>query len=204
VTPTAERIMDDVLRITGRRHRGRKRREGNMAGPMAHDIALLAARLGLAFVFVSAALIHSLDPSGRQSAYHFTSLLFQGTGLDRRAGFIRACALIAVVILYLTGFGVLLGLETKLSAAAIFVFSACGVVMHFRNGKQAFDTATAIEGEIPPKLVPIIGRVKFAAMVGNNSSGIKNFSLMGTAVLVMLEGDGGYSLTKVLGVVPLW
>lgn len=167
-----------------------------------YDVSLLVLRVGLAFMFLSAAIIHSKDAPGRWSARHFTSLLLAGQSIE--SSIVKVCGVIAIAILYISSIGVLLGVETKIAALLMFLFSACGFLIHVRDGGQAFQAATALEPSLPPDAVQVIGRVKFTAMVGSMSSAIKNVPVMAAALVLMIEGGGVYTLTHAFGLTSLW
>lgn len=168
-----------------------------------YDVGLLVVRIGLAFLFLSAAIIHSKDIKGRSSAVHFTSLLFHGRPLAGNQGLMRALAFLSVVILYLGGLGVLLGIEVKSAAALIVWVAACGWLIHMRDGQIALETANALELRVPAEAA-MIGRIRFSAFVGNASSATKNVPVMAAAILLILQGGGSYSLSRVLGIPALW
>ncbi len=173
-----------------------------MSSVIRHDVALLILRIGMAFLFLSAAVIHSKDAAGRSSTLHYTSLLFPGTATN--SGLIKLCGFIAGAVLYLSGLGVLLGVELKISAFFMFLFSACGVVIHIRDGSQAFAAATALEPLLPSDAVAVIRRVKGSAMAGNGSSAIKNIPVMAAAMLLMIEGGGRYGFTPQFALGHWW
>lgn len=168
-----------------------------------HDAGLLTLRICLAFLFLSGAIVHTKDAQGRNSAIHFTTLLFMQSALGRNSGLMRAIAFLSVATLYIGGLGVLLGIEIKIAAALMFAFAACGWLIHMRDGRLALEAANLLEQRIPAEAAAI-NRVKFSAFGGNASSAIKNIPVMGSAVLIMLEGGGSYCLSNVLGIPALW
>lgn len=166
-----------------------------MENPTSVDTGLLILRLGLSFVFLGAAIIHTKDREGRASAAHFTSLLFPSESREGNRGIVNLCAAAAVAALYLGGLGVLLGVGVEAAAAIIFIFAACGFLIHMRDGQLASAVAEQLAQRVPDEAAAI-NRIRFSALVGSASSGIKNIALMGSAALLWLHGGGYYSVLR--------
>ena len=101
------------------------------------DLALLALRISVGYVFLFAAWKNTQNEAARNATIFDTSLLFQNLQVSDRMRISKLCAIIGMIMMYLGGISVLLGLEPRIGGILIAVFSSLGMRIHAIKADEA-------------------------------------------------------------------
>ena len=159
----------------------------SQASDAALNSALLIVRLTLAWVFLYAAWKNTENLAAWTWTKNETALLFASLNPARRDRVAALAAAVGMVMMYGGGLSVLTGVMPRVGGLAIALFSALGMRIHALRrdeAKRAGESGNAM------------GWSAFSAHV---AAGLKNWALIGAALLIVIVGTGSYSIGPDLG-----
>lgn len=148
----------------------------------ANDYAILALRLGVAWVFLYAAWRNTNTAAARKWTRGETATLFREVGLPPGHWMVGAATFIGMAMMYGGGIAVLLGSFARPGGLALALFSLMGIRIHAIRRDEALAEANAG--------VPIA----WSAFAGHIAAGLKNWALAGAGLFFALAGSGRLSL----------
>jgi uncharacterized membrane protein YphA (DoxX/SURF4 family) len=157
-----------------------------------HEIATtsgwLIARATVAYVFLYAAWMNTRDSASRTWTIGQTELIlgFVPEASRHRVAVLGAVA--GMVMMYGGGISILFGIEGRIGAIALIVFSAVGMQIHRVNRAQALPLANEI-GAMAPTVKDQALTLGWSAYGAHVAAGLKNISLMGINALFVLDAD---------------
>ena len=144
------------------------------------DLATLALRISVGYVFLFAAWKNTQNEAARNSTIDDTSLLFQNIQVSDKMRISKFCAIIGMIMMYFGGISVLLGLEPRIGGILIAVFSALGMRIHAikaDDAKQAGESGN------------LMG---WSGYTGHSAAEVKNWGFIGSGIFFLLGGAGNY------------
>lgn len=160
-----------------------------MSGIIREDLALLALRIGVAWVFLYAAWRNTNRPAAWQWTQGETSLLFRGAPEPLRGRLTTSAAVIGMVMMYFGGVSALLGLEPRLGGVAIALFSLMGMRIHAIRRDEALQATGA---STDPTMA-------WSAYGAHTAAGLKNWALIAAGLVLILVGGGDWVLADFAG-----
>jgi uncharacterized membrane protein YphA (DoxX/SURF4 family) len=158
-----------------------------MSAITGNDYAVLALRLGVAWVFLYAAWRNTNTAAARAWTRGETALLFRGVGLPPQHWVVGLATLIGMAIMYGGGIAALLGSFVRPAGLALAFFSLMGIRIHAIRRDEALVEANA---------GAMIG---WSAFAGHVAAGLKNWALIGAGMFFVLAGSGHFSLGPDIG-----
>jgi uncharacterized membrane protein YphA (DoxX/SURF4 family) len=164
-------------------------------------------RLSVAYVFLYAAWQNTKDAAAREWTVGQTALLLDFVSEAQRRLASVICAIAGMIMMYGGGISILIGLEGRVGACALMIFSAMGMAIHRANRQLALQSAAAI-GLEAPNVKDKAEALGWSAYGGHLAAGLKNISLIGINALFLLylsDSGGGpwakpWALSDVVGV----
>lgn len=153
-----------------------------MADGHLSEVALLILRLSLGGVFLYAAWKNTENGAAWRWTITETSLLLRSWPADASQRLSHLCAIAGMIMMYGGGLSTLLGVEARLGALALVVFCLFGMRIHAIRRDEA-----KIAGEAG-------NAMGWSAYGAHIAAGLKNWALVGAAVLLFLTGAGRYAL----------
>jgi uncharacterized membrane protein YphA (DoxX/SURF4 family) len=144
------------------------------------DLALLALRISVGYVFLFAAWKNTKNEAARKATIFDTSLLFQNLQVSDRMRISKLCAIIGMIMMYLGGISVLLGLEPRIGGILIAVFSALGMRIHAIKADEAKQAGES--GNL----------MGWSGYSGHSAAEVKNWGFIGAGIFFLLGGVGDY------------
>lgn len=148
-------------------------------------IAWILARLSVAYVFLYAAWQNTRNATAREWTVGQTALLLGFVPTAQRRQVSVLCAIAGMIMMYGGGISILIGLEGRIGACALIVFSAMGMGIHRANRQLALQSAAAIAGEAP-NVKDKAEALGWSAYGAHLAAGLKNIALIGINALFLL------------------
>jgi hypothetical protein len=155
----------------------------------ATEIGWLLARAGVAYVFLYAAWMNTRNAASWNWTVGQTELILGFVPERNRSGAAVLCSVAGMAMMYGGGLSVLLGLEGRLGALALIIFSALGMAVHRVNREQALPLAKEI-GTMAPAAKDKAEALGWSAYGAHVAAGLKNIALIGVNALFMLDTEG--------------
>lgn len=152
----------------------------------ADDLALLILRLAVAYVYLHGAWMISRNETVRARTVTRTSVLLDNTPFENNQAVAKLIAYAGVLCMYLGSLGLILGIQTKLAAFLLFLFTVPGIVVHLKERDQALDLVAELDGKNDQELVE---QLRASTYAGHQSSANKNYALLGAALFLILTSD---------------
>ena len=170
-------------------------------------VSWLLVRLTVAYVFLYAAWQNTKDATAREWTIGQTALLLDFMPAAQRRQASAICALAGMIMMYGGGISILIGLEGRIGACALIIFSAMGMAIHRSNRRLALQSAATI-GLDAPNVKDKAEALGWSAYGAHLAAGLKNISLIGiNALFLFYVGDpaGGpwarpWAVSDVVGV----
>jgi len=157
-----------------------------------YNIAVLFLRFGIAFLYLYAAYMNSRDKASLQWTIENTKPLFRNTQLADNTSFIRFFAYSGVLLMYLGGLSVLLGIEARVGALLLLLFTAGGSIIHHRQKNDAKEIAVSNSANAE------LSAVAWSAFAAHFSNVLKNICLIFVLIFLFLNGAGKYQVSDVI------
>lgn len=140
------------------------------------------------------------NASARQWTLTHTALLLNLEPDQAPKSLTKFLAITSMVTMFVGAGSVLLGLEPRLGAGLLAVFTAGGILQHRREVQRAMRIADRVKPNVAGSSVAEFEELRWSAFAGNFSSGLKNFALLGVCILIMCTGTGAWSISDRIGV----
>ena len=160
-----------------------------------NTIGWLALRGSFAYVYLWAFYKNTKDAAARQWTYEHTGYLFTKLAEPWRRWLTLLFAVGGMAMMSIGGVSILLGLEGRIGALLVLIFTAGGVYSHKLECDVATATAQKIAPLIPDAAKADFSTVQWSAFAGNYSSGLKNWALCGVCAGIMCWGTGPLSIS---------
>ena len=164
---------------------------------VANTSGWLIARITMAYVFLYAAWLNTRNRDSWNWTVGQTMLILGVFPEAKRHRAAVYCAIAGMIMMYGGGVSVLFGLEGRLGALALMIFSALGMGIHRVNREQALSLGKSI-GAAAPAVNDQAQNLAWSAFGGHLSSGLKNVTLIGTNALFLLHGTGPLSISDLI------
>jgi uncharacterized membrane protein YphA (DoxX/SURF4 family) len=142
-------------------------------------IGWLSIRATIGYVYLYALYMNTHDAAARQWLLEHTGYLFPNLNGPRHDLVVRLAAIGGMGMMFVGGVSVLLGIEPRIGAFLLLVFTAIGIYQHRREREVAMDVAQRIQTSIPDPLKADLSTLQWSAYSGHFSSGLKNWALCG-------------------------
>ena len=156
------------------------------------DAGVLFVRAGISFLYLYAAYRNSRDKASIQWTIDTTTVLFRNTKYQNNAEFIRLCTYVGIVLMYLGGISVLLGIEGRTGALMLALFTIGGTVIHPRQQMDA--QRIALENASDMK----VAAPAWSAFAAHFANVLKNICLILVLIFIILCGTGKYQVSDAL------
>ena len=164
-----------------------------------NTIGWLAVRVTLGYVYLFALDMNTRDPAARKWTLDHTAYIFPKLPEPSRTRIAFLFAATGMVMMGLGGVSVLLGVEGRVGAFLLLVFTAGGIYSHKCERGVAMGLSAKIESSISPAIKPDFTTIQWSAYSGHFSSGLKNWALCGICTALVMWGTGPLSLSDRLG-----
>ena len=161
-----------------------------------NTIGWLALRLTVGFVYLYAMYMNTRDPAARQWLIEHTAYMFPS---DVSRAMVRAAAMAGMCIMLLGGVSIILGLEGRVGAALLLLFTASGIYQHKRERDVASRLAQSLTPQVAEPGRTALSGLQWSAHSGHLSSGLKNFALCGVCAAIVAWGTGPLSISDHIG-----
>ncbi len=159
-----------------------------------NTVGWLAVRLSMAYVYLYALYLNTHDAAARTWLLQHTAYLFPNVPEPRRSTYARVGAIAGMVMMFLGGISILLGLEGRIGGALLLVFTAGGIYQHRREREVAMEVAAKTEPLVTPAGKDGFSTLQWSAFSGHISSGLKNWALCGISFGFVAWGTGPWSI----------
>lgn len=153
-----------------------------------YDIAILFVRFGISFLYVYAAYMNSKDKAGLQWTIENTKPLFRNTKFAKNISVIKFFAYSGILIMYIGGISVLIGLEAREGSLLLLLFTVGGTIVHQRQKGDAKEMA--IENSTNAQ----ISTIAWSAFSAHFANILKNVCLIFILIFVFFNGIGKYQV----------
>jgi uncharacterized membrane protein YphA (DoxX/SURF4 family) len=157
-----------------------------------HEIATtsgwLIVRATIAYVFLYAAWMNTRDSASRTWTIGQTELILGFVPVANRHRVAVLGAVAGMVMLYGGGISILFGIEGRIGAIVLILFSAMGMQVHRVNRAQALPLANEIASTAPSVKDKAL-TLGWSAYGAHVAAGLKNISLIGINALFVLDAD---------------
>lgn len=155
----------------------------------------LAVRLTLSFLYLYALSMNIRDKAARTWLVEHTTYMFPNTPQPQRTQLANWFAVIGMIMMFLGGISVLLGLEGRIGALLLLVFTAGGIYQHKREREVAMEEAQKVEPFVAASAKTDFATLQWSAYSGHFSSGLKNWALCGICAGIVVWGTGPWSIS---------
>lgn len=166
----------------------------------------LALRLGMGYVYLFAFYKNTENAAARQWLVDHTAYLFPSVPEPRKTQLARLFAFVGAATMLVGGLMVLLGMEGRIGALLLLVFTLGGIYQHRRECEVATALGEKLSREVPDSAKADVSTLQWSGFSGNYSSGLKNWALCGVCIAVFCWGtgptDGAYRITVWDWIVP--
>jgi uncharacterized membrane protein YphA (DoxX/SURF4 family) len=163
------------------------------------SVGFLAVRSTMGFLYLYALYMNVKDEAARTWLVQHTAYLFPNAREPLRTKLAGIFAVLGMANMLLGGISIVLGLEARMGALLLLLFTAGGIYQHNRERAVAMETATRVEPLIPAAAKADFATVQWSAYSGHFSSMLKNWALCGICAGIMAWGSGPYSVCDRLG-----
>ena len=157
-----------------------------------YDTSILFLRVGIAFLYLYAAYMNSKDKISLQWTIDNTKPLFRNTKLAENIFAMNFFAYCGILIMYIGGISILIGIEARAGAFLLLVFTIGGTVIHSRQKNDAKEIALK---NSPNDELSSIAWSAFSAHFANI---LKNICLILILIFVCLKGVGKYQVSDLI------
>jgi uncharacterized membrane protein YphA (DoxX/SURF4 family) len=158
-------------------------------------IGWLAVRVTIGYVYLFALYMNTRDSAARKWTLDHTAYMFPKLREPNRTRIALLFAVAGMAMMGLGGVSILLGLEGRIGAFLLLIFTAGGIYSHKCEREVAMAVSAKIEPSIPPEIKPDFMTIQWSAFSGHFSSGLKNWALCGVCMAVIAWGTGPLSLS---------
>jgi len=155
--------------------------------------SLFFIRLGIGWLYLYAAFMNSRNKASLQWTRDNTAILFRNTSLAGNAGFIRLTAIGGLACMYVGGLSVLIGLEARIGAFLLLIFTVGGTVIHHRLKKDAGAIANNNQANAT------LTGVAWSAFSAHFANVLKNICLSLILIFLILYGSGSIVVSDLVG-----
>lgn len=157
-----------------------------------YNIAIIFLRVGIAFLFLYAAYMNSKDKGSIQWTIENTKPLFKNTKYANDLTKIKVVAYFGIGIMYLGGLSVLFGIESRVGAFLLILFTIGGSVIHNIQKNEARELAfkNAKDKEF--------ASIAWSAYAAHFSNILKNICLIFILSFICLNGVGEYQVIDLI------
>lgn len=153
------------------------------------DLAILFLRLGIAFLYIYAAYMNSKDKVSLEWTIENTKPLFRNTKIDGNSTAIKFFAYFGILIMYVGGVSVLLGIEPRVGAFLLLIFTVGGTVIHWQQKNDAREVAIRNSNNIE------FASIAWSAYAAHFANILKNICLILVLFFICMNGAGKYQIT---------
>jgi uncharacterized membrane protein YphA (DoxX/SURF4 family) len=158
-------------------------------------IGWLAVRVALGYVYLLALYKNTVPAGAWKWTVDHTAYMFAKVPEPRRTSLAKLFAVAGMAMMLLGGLSVLLGIEGRLGALLLLVFTVGGVYSHKREREVAMELAQKVSPLVPSAGKDDFTTLQWSAFSGHYSSGLKNWALCGICVGIICWGTGPDSIT---------
>lgn len=157
-----------------------------------YDTSIFFLRAGIAFLYVYAAYMNSKDKISLQWTIDNTKPLFRDTRYSENIPLIKFFAYTGIAVMFAGGLSILLGIEARLGAAMLLVFTIGGTVLHNRQRNAAKEMAVknAENAEL--------SSIAWSAFSAHFANILKNVCLILVLLFVVFYGVGEFQITDII------
>lgn len=158
-------------------------------------IGWLAVRIGLGYVYLLAFYKNTIPAGAWKWTVDHTAYMFVKWPEPQRTRLAKMFAVGGMAMMLIGGLSVLLGVESRLGALLLLVFTAGGIYSHKREREVAMEVAQKVAPLVPAAGKDDFSTLQWSAFSGHYSSGLKNWALCGICVGIISWGSGPQSIT---------
>lgn len=159
---------------------------------MNYDMAILFLRIGIAFLYIYAAYMNSKDKASLKWTVDNTLPLFRNTQIAKNPILIKWIAYVGILVMYVGGASILLGVESRLGAFLLFIFTIGGTIIHQRLKNDAKEIAI----NNPTNLQ--LSNMAWSAFSAHFANILKNICLVLIFIFIILNGVGKYQISDMI------
>ncbi len=158
-------------------------------------IGWIGLRCGIGYVYLYALYLNTKDAAARAWLISHTAYLFPNVAEPRRTALAKWFALAGMLTMLVGGLSIAFGIEPRAGASLLLVFTAAGVYQHRREREVAMQAAAVAEPFVQAAGKESFSTVQWSAYSGQLSSGLKNWGLCGTFLLIMGLPTGPWTIS---------
>lgn len=162
-----------------------------MSIPANYDTGVLLVRGGIAFLYLYAAYMNSRNKASMQWTIENTKPLFVNTRFANNIAFNTRCAYLGIISMYAGGISILLGIEGRLGALLLALFTVGGTIIHRRQQMEMQKVALENANEMK------IAGPAWSAFAAHFANILKNVALILIMIFLVLCGTGKYQVSDI-------
>lgn len=156
------------------------------------DIAILFLRAGIAYLYLYAAYMNSKDKISLQWTIENTKPLFRNTKFAENISAIKFFAYCGILIMYVGGVSILLGIEARAGSFLLLLFTIGGTVIHSRQKNDAKEIAVKNSANAE------LSTTAWSAFSAHFANILKNNCLILILIFVCLYGVGKFQVCDMI------
>ena len=157
--------------------------------------AFIAVRATLGYLYLYALYMNTHDTAARKWLVDHTAYLFPKVPEPTRSQISKLFALAGMLMMFVGGVLIVLGVEARIGAFLLLIFTAGGIYQHKREREVAMEVAQRIAPTISPDSKTDFETLQWSAYSGHFSSMLKNWALCGICAAIVVWGAGPKTIT---------
>jgi uncharacterized membrane protein YphA (DoxX/SURF4 family) len=162
-------------------------------------VGWIAVRLPLPGVYLYALYMNTRNAAARAWLVEHTAYIFSFAEEPKRSRLAKGAAIAGALMMFMGAISLLLGLEGRIGALLLLVFTAGGIYQHKRECEVAMKLGEELSARAPAKDKPQISTLQWSGYSGNFSSGLKNWALCGICAAIIAWGTGPWTISDYVG-----
>ena len=160
---------------------------------MLEGILILLIRLSVGFNYLYAAYMNTRNSMSREWTVNHTAILFQNTGIDSSHWITKTSAIIGMFMMYVGSISLLFGIEPRLGALMLLVFTLLGTIIHHREKQIALNSSKSIVNLVPEQGKATFNEITWSAFGAHFSCVLKNIGFVGLLIWLVLSKNVYYT-----------
>lgn len=160
---------------------------------ISFDLSILFLRIGIAYLYIYAAYAYSKDKESFGLALESTKSLFiSKKDGGENIGLVKLFTYLGIVIMYIGGLSILIGIEARVGALLLLIFTIGGTIIHSRLKKEAEEII--LRSPKDSEMTKIANSANSAHFAGV----VKDVCLISVLIFIILNGVGKYQICDLL------
>ena len=159
------------------------------------DVLWMLFRLSLAYVYLFALYQNTKDQAARTWLVTHTGYMLRSLSPAQVAKLAPIAAWSGMVMMLVGGASILFGIEGRVGALLLLVFTAIGIWQHRMERVVAMECAGRLDRAVTADGKADLDTLRWSAYSWHFSSGLKNWALCGSCLAILTHGTGPLSIS---------